>query len=167
MAISARGTSGGLTTLCCEEKFHLKRWFVTHHWIFIELFHNSSKTSLALFNLYVPVNFNEKKDCWKSLSEYLVVNSPSTSIIPGHLNITLTPNEKKGGVVGKDYFQDSIEALIQDWDLINFKPKKGRYTWSNNRIGAANIVAQLDRFLVKTSLMDGKFVISSKILPKL
>ena len=60
-----------------------------------------------------------------------------------------------------------VEALIQAWDLIDFKPKKGRYTWSNNRIGAANIAAWLDIFLVNSSLMDRNFVISSEILPKL
>ena len=62
-AVSARGTSMGFATHWCEENFHLKRWFVTQHWIFTKLFHTSSKTSLALFNLYVPVNFDEKKEC--------------------------------------------------------------------------------------------------------
>ena len=75
-AVSARGTSGGLTTLWSEEKFHLKRWFVSQHWIFTELFHISSKLTLALFNLYVPVNFVEKKELWKSLADFLDVNSP-------------------------------------------------------------------------------------------
>ena len=75
-------------------------------------------------------------------------------------------NEKKGGIVGKDHFQDLVEALIQTWDLINFEPKKGRFTWSNNRIGATNIAARLDRYLGKISLMDGN-VITSKILPKI
>ena len=94
-AVNARGTSRGLVTLWSEEKFHLKRWFVTQHWIFTELVHLSSKISLALFNLYVPVNFIENKECWTSLSEFLEVNLPSISIIAGDLNITLAPNEKK------------------------------------------------------------------------
>ena len=94
-AVSARGTCGGLTTLWSEEKFHLKRWFVSQHWIFTELFHISSKLTLALFNLYVPVNFVENKECWKSLADFFDVNSPSNSIIVGHINITLAPNEKK------------------------------------------------------------------------
>ena len=73
---------------------------------------------------------------------------------------------KKGGAHGKDPFQDSVDPIIQSNDLCDFKPKKGRYTWSNNRIGAANIAAHLNRFLVQSSLMDGKFIISSFILPK-
>ena len=69
--VSARGISGGLAILWCDENFQLKRWFTTQHWIFIDLFHISSKISLALFNLYVPINYIEKTYCWKSLSVFL------------------------------------------------------------------------------------------------
>ena len=60
-----------------------------------------------------------------------------------------------------------VEELIQDWNLIGLKSKKGRYTWSNNRVGSACISARLDRFLVHCSLIDGKNIISTEILPKL
>ena len=63
--------------------------------------------------------------------------------------------------------QDMVEELIQDWNLIDLKPKKGHYTWSNNRVGAACISARLDRFLVHCSLTNAKTIISTKILPKL
>ena len=62
--VSARGTFGGLATLWCEGNFHLKNWFVTQHWIFTELFHIPSKIAIDLFNLNVPINFLEKKECW-------------------------------------------------------------------------------------------------------
>lgn len=61
--VSARGTSGGLVTLWSEDMFQLKSSFTTQHWIYADLLHLPSKISLALFNLYVPVNFLEKKDC--------------------------------------------------------------------------------------------------------
>ena len=57
--------------------------------------------------------------------------------------------------------------MIHARDLLDFKPKKGRFTWTNNRIGAARIYARLDIFLVQSSLMDGNILISAKILPKL
>ena len=60
-----------------------------------------------------------------------------------------------------------METLIRARDLLDFKPKKGRYTWTNNRVGAPSIYAHLDRFLVQISLMEGKILISSKYLPKL
>ena len=62
-AVSARVSFGGLATLWSEDKFQLNRWFATQHWIFTDLYHYSSKISLALFNLYVPVNYSEKREC--------------------------------------------------------------------------------------------------------
>ena len=75
--------------------------------------------------------------------------------------------KKKGGLHGKDHMQDTVEDLIQVWDLNDLKPKLGRFTWSNHRVGVASISASLDQFLVHSNLMDGKSIISSKILPKL
>jgi len=115
---------------------------------------------LALFNLYVPVNFLEKKDCWNSLSDFLEIYTPSNIILVGDLNITLDLKEKKGGVRGKDLFHDLVESLILAWDLLDFKPKKGCYTWTNNRLDNANIAAHLGRFLVQSSLMERKHLIS-------
>ena len=63
--------------------------------------------------------------------------------------------------------QDTVEDLIQVWDLNGLKPKLGRFTWSNNRVGATSIFFRLDRFLVHSSLLDSKLIISTKILPKL
>jgi endonuclease/exonuclease/phosphatase family metal-dependent hydrolase len=37
----------------------------------------------------------------------------------------------------------------------------------NNRIGAAHISARLDRFLVQSTLLLNKKVVTSKILPKI
>ena len=81
---------------------------------------------------------------------------PPNIILARDLNITLDPNEKKGGVWGKDPFHASVESLILAWDLLDLKPKKGRYTWTTNRVGNANISTRLDWFLVQNSLMEGK-----------
>ena len=60
-----------------------------------------------------------------------------------------------------------MENLILQWDLIDFKPVKGKYTWTNNRIGENHISARLDRFLISSSLMMDNRIVFSKILPKL
>ena len=60
-SVSARGSYGGLATLWREENFQLTNWYSPQHWIFTELYHCSSKSTFALFNLYVPVNYMEKK----------------------------------------------------------------------------------------------------------
>ena len=88
-------------------------------------------------------------------------------IVAGDLNIVLALNEKKGGLRGKDFMQDIVENLIHDWKLIDLKPKQGRYTWSNNRVGSSCISARLDRFLVHSPLFDVNLIISTKNLPKL
>ena len=166
-AVSSRVTYGGLATLWCDENFQLKRWCVTQHCIFTDLYRISSKISLSLFILHVPVNYNEKKECWKSLSEFLEVNSSSNTVVTGDINISLAPSEKNGGLRGKDQFHDTVEELILSLDLNDIKPKSRRFTWTNNRVGSANIASRLDMFLVHSSLLDGNSIISSKILPKL
>ena len=126
-----------------------------------------SKSTFALFNLYVPVNYLEKKECWLLISKFLELNSPSNIILASDLNITLAPNENKGGMCGRDHLQETVEELILDWDSNDLKLKSGRFTWSNHRVGAANIFARLDHFLVHSYLLDGKSILFTKILPKI
>eukprot|EP00253_Pinus_taeda_P009219 PITA_09219 len=165
-AVSARGTAGGLGTFWTKS-FSLERFLATQHWIFTELRHTASNLSLALFNLYVPVHYEEKKECWRSLSEFLEQNSPSNLVLGGDLNIILDLKEKKGGIQSKDPFSRIVGSLIQRWDLVDLKPVKGKFTWTNNRTGDNHIAARLDRFLINSSLMMDNRIVFSKILPKL
>ena len=82
------------------------------------------------------------------MSAILFANSFSNIIVVGDLNIILVAKEKRGGVSGRDPMIISVENLILSWELIDFKPKKGCFTWTNNRVGEANIFARLDHFLV-------------------
>ena len=61
----------------------------------------------------------------------------------------------------------TVERLISIWDLIDLKPKRGRYTWSNNHTGEANIAATMDQFLIQNSVLLENKIISIGILPKL
>jgi len=69
-------------------------------------------------------------------------------VIAGDLNIVLDPKEKRGGNNSRDPLLPLVEDIIQQWHLLDLKPKKGRYTWTNNRTGATHISTRLDRFLV-------------------
>eukprot|EP00253_Pinus_taeda_P024895 PITA_24895 len=166
-AVSARGTSGGLATLWSEDLFHLNNFQETQHWIFTELKHKASKLTISLFNLYVPVSYTEKRECWNSLSAFLDLSSPINIIIAGDLNIIMKAKEKRGGIVSRDPMLPMVEELSQSWDLLDFNLVLGIYTWSNNRIGPDHISARLDRFLVQSSIMMNKKIIITKILPKL
>eukprot|EP00253_Pinus_taeda_P025043 PITA_25043 len=88
-------------------------------------------------------------------------------VIGGDLNIILYPKEKRGGSSSRDPFLSTVENIIQLWDLADFKPVKGAYTWTNNRTGEHHISARLDRFLTSSSIMMDNRIVFSKILPKL
>jgi hypothetical protein len=60
-----------------------------------------------------------------------------------------------------------VEDLVHQWDLLDFKPSKGLYTWINNRVGSDHISVLLDRFLTQSLFLQERRLISSKILPKL
>jgi len=60
--VSGRGTARGIGTLWSRKSFSLERSHETQHWIFTKLRHTTSSLSLALFNMYVPVNYAEKRE---------------------------------------------------------------------------------------------------------
>lgn len=78
--------------------------------------------------MYVLVHYEEKKECWKTLSDYLEHLNPTNIVIGGDLNIILDPKERRGGSSSRDPFLSTVENLIQLWDLVDFKPVKGAYT---------------------------------------
>ena len=100
--VSARGSSGGIATLWTYKLCSMEKSLVTQHWIFSELRHIPSNISLAIFNIYVPFNFQEKRECWNSLLYFLATNSLSNIIVVGDLNITMDSKEIKGGVCDRD-----------------------------------------------------------------
>ena len=50
------------------------------------------------------------------------------------------------------------------WDLEDIKPSKGKFTWTNKRVGPGHIVARLDHFLVHTSFLTLGLFANSEIL---
>ena len=131
-AVSARGSSGGLATLWSEDNYQLINTHETQHWIFMEIIHLASKLTISLVNLYVPVNYSEKRDCWNSLATFLEQETPNNIIIAGDLNIVLKAKEKRGGSNSKDPMVALVEELSQQWDLLDLNPIQGLFTWSNN-----------------------------------
>lgn len=136
------------------------------HYIYTKLQQLSSRIKIALFNLYVPVLYAEKEQCWQTLTDFLAAYSLNNIIIARHFNLILDPKEKIGGTSSRDHFLPLVENLIQQWDLMDFMPKKGLYTWTNNRIEEEHISARLDRFLLQISFLSKNMIISTKILPK-
>ena len=96
--MSTRGASGGLATFWDSEKLELVEEEGTIHWFFTKLLHKESGHLVSLFNMYVPVSFVEKKECWDSLKLFLNQHNPENLVVAGDLNVTLALAEKKRGI---------------------------------------------------------------------
>jgi len=83
--------------------------------------------------------------------------------VAGDFNIILDSKEKRGSII-MDPFREICEDIISNWDLIDVVPKKGRFTWTNKRQGREDIVARLDKFLIKSDLLLENFVFNSTIV---
>lgn len=46
----------------------------------------------------------------------------------GDLNTVLTIEDKKRGSTIRDPIISTLEDIISDWDIVDIKPKKGKYT---------------------------------------
>jgi hypothetical protein len=53
-----------------------------------------------------------------------------------------------------------MEDFTSSWDLIDIKLAKGTVTWSNNRTGDAHIMAKLDIFFIRNSLLNSALILS-------
>jgi exonuclease III len=98
IAESARGASGGLGTLWNTMKFDLIKSETRMHWIYTNLLHKESGRLVSLFNLYVSVLLEEKRTCWDTLKDYLLLNDLENIIIGGDLNVTLACGREKRGL---------------------------------------------------------------------
>lgn len=165
IAESARGASGSLGTIWNSKKYDLIMHEARKHWIFTSLLHLETGRQVSLFNLYVPVLLEDKKSCWETLRDFLQQNVPDNIILGGDLNLTLSANEKKGGSIIRDQAREWVEDLMSTWELEDIKPVKGKYTWSNKRVGPGHIATRLDRFLVQSSFLVLGLNPDSTILP--
>jgi hypothetical protein len=46
----------------------------------------------------------------------------------GDFNVVLHNREKRGVSIARDRFRENMEDLINNWDMVNIKPTKGKYT---------------------------------------
>lgn len=109
--------------------------------------------------------FSKKRCCWDTLKSFLSTHNPENVIIAGDLNLTLAPEEKKGGSPVRDPTREWVEDIMLDWELEDINPIRGKYTQSNKRLGPGHIVACLEKFLLQSSFLTFGLSASYKILP--
>lgn len=80
------------------------------------------------------------------------------------MNLIRNTEEKYGGKYIADPSREALEDIIQNHNLIEFPPTNGKYTWSNQRIGAQNIKERLDRILLQQEIVANFSLIKSKII---
>lgn len=107
-----------------------------------------------MYNVYAPNQYREKEICRDTLKASIEIDRNTNLIVAGDFNLVLHANEKRGGNFTSDPSRSRLEAIIQDHDLVDIKPKNRRYTWSNRRIGASNIMERLDQFLVSIEYLS-------------
>lgn len=152
-AVSARGASGGLGSLQNPLKYRLITKLHNTHWLFLKLQPLDSREAINLFNVYVPTNIGEKRECQDSIRQLSELENWENIIVARDLNLTMRMEEKRGGTIIRDPAREWVEDLMQDQDLLDIPPENGKYTWSNKRIGPGHIAAILDRCLVQSSFL--------------
>eukprot|EP00253_Pinus_taeda_P015524 PITA_15524 len=144
----ARGASGGIVTLWDSNKWMCNSTNVHQNWIRTTLESRTGGQSVMVYNVYAPNQYREKEICWDTLKANIEMDQNTNLIVAGDFNLVLHANEKRGGNFTPDPSRSRLETIIQDHDLVDVRPKNRRYTWSNRRIGASNIMERLDRFLI-------------------
>eukprot|EP00253_Pinus_taeda_P018715 PITA_18715 len=124
------------------------------NWIRTNLNSKDENCELIIYNVYIPNHYREKELCWKELKESIDSEQTSNIIIAGDFNLILHANEKRGGNFMHDPFRSQLEEIMQEHEMVDIIPKNRKYTWSNRRLGAGNIMERLDRFLVNISLLS-------------
>ena len=162
-AISSRGASRGIGTLWDDHKYELVESKLSPHWIITTLLQKYSNTLVRLFNIYVPVSYAKKKNCWNLLREERS-NLLGNVILAGDLNVILNQAEKRGGSLVREPIREQVDEIVMEWGLSDVIPAKGKYTWNNKRMGSGHIASRLERFLVQYSFLLLGLNPSSKIL---
>lgn len=72
----------------------------------------------------MPIHYIEQKDCGHSLLALRGSKYVKNIIIGGDFIVVLSRKEKKGGIIVRDPFKESMEDLIANWDLVGCKTKE-------------------------------------------
>eukprot|EP00253_Pinus_taeda_P028479 PITA_28479 len=156
---SSRGASGGIVTIWNSQQWNCDSATINQNWIRTKLDSKKENRSLTIYNVYVPNQYREKELCWKEIKEGIDSEHTANIIIAGDFNLILHVNEKRSGNFMHDPFRSQLEEIMQENEMVDIIPKNRKYTWSNGRLGAGNIMECLDRFLVNISLLS-TFVVS-------
>eukprot|EP00253_Pinus_taeda_P004529 PITA_04529 len=148
----ARGASGGIVTLWDSNKWICSSTNTQQSWIRTALESRTGEQPIIVYNVYVPNQYREKEICWDTLIANMEMDRNANLIVAGDFNLVMHANEKQGGNFTSDPFRSRLEAIIQDHDLVDIRPKNRRYTWSNRRCSNILNVATSDHYPITLNL---------------
>lgn len=117
---------------------------VTNHLISGLIFSHPPNSEWVFTRVYEPLNPRLKPIFWDQLTD-IVEKWNGPSLVMGHFNSVLDQKDKAGG---QPVAQSSIcrfRNLIAASGLIDMGFKGAAYTWTNCRVGKANIQERIDR----------------------
>ena len=133
--VSAIGALGGILTWWDKDKFTMHTTIENKNCLFVEVEDKENKETLWVGNIYGPIIQAQKESFWNSLEDQCIGKKQFPYIITGDFNVTISPEECRGGTKIRDPFGERLEDLISFWGLTDIKPKNGNFTWNNKKNG--------------------------------
>lgn len=151
-------------TMSNPSQFDLEVNLCSKHWLLTVLHNKYTRSKFTSINLYMPNRYMEKVECWRSMLSFKDKLDLPICIVAWVFNTILQNKEKRGGNSVRDPMWEMMEDLLFDCDLNGVKLSKGKYTWSNKRLGPSHIATQLNRFLIHNNYLLHPLSISSNII---
>jgi hypothetical protein len=85
-------------------------------------------------------------------------------VVAEDFNINQNSLKNRGGTFGWDPFRGKMEELIEDWDLLDVKQQRGKFTSSNMHSGHGYVANRLEWFLFHNDFLSRDYVLKSFIL---
>eukprot|EP00253_Pinus_taeda_P013489 PITA_13489 len=122
-ASEARGASGGILTIWDSNKWICDSTSVHQNSIRITLESKTGGSKVTVYNVYALNQYREKEMCWNTLEASIEEEQNNNLIIAGDLNLVMHANEKRGGNFTPDPSRSRLEAIMQEHDLVDIRPK--------------------------------------------
>ena len=94
-----------------------------------------------------------KKDYWNLLKDERSIGLLDNVILARDLNVILNQEGKRGWFMVRDPIREQVDDIILDWNLSDVILAKGKFTWTNKRLGPGHIASMIDRFFIQDSYL--------------
>jgi hypothetical protein len=96
-AICSRGASRGICTLWNNAELKVIQITYSQHWIYTNVTNRATSRHFKIFNIYAPMHYIEKQECWHTLEEMKESIDVEFCIMARDFNMVLSQEEKHGG----------------------------------------------------------------------